>query len=376
VATVASSAPPAAGATGPAVAAEVVPELVTGGTPQTPEGVPVDAPKSPADAPEVVAILSPVGVLAEEATPIVRSAAPSSPLAAAAASSSALGAAAPADAAADAVEETVVVTGHPTYHAPGDISLDGAVSTTLRALSQVHRVLHREDGDLIDERQRLQLWASMLKETMTTERADARGRQCGFDLQAEAMELRDADSRRALTDAQELYASAEAHAIVVIKQEEDLVARTHQVNQRAREVEELERRLLEREDMDGITLRCELEALSTHESGLERHEAELDREREAFKDARIQILARELDAEAREAGLRDQEARLAARERQLAERQMQELAVARKGLEDLQAAHAGDAQRVWSFLGQADAVLASFGFSPVRTGGRELHAGC
>jgi hypothetical protein len=48
---------------------------------------------------------------------------------------------------------------------------------------------------------------------------------------------------------------------------------------------------------------------------------------------------------------------------------MQELAVARKGLEDLQAARAGDAQRVWSFLGQADAVLASFGFSPVRTGG-------
>jgi hypothetical protein len=49
------------------------------------------------------------------------------------------------------------------------------------------------------------------------------------------MELRDADSRRALADAQELYASAEAHAIVVIKQEEDLAARTHQVNQRAQE---------------------------------------------------------------------------------------------------------------------------------------------
>jgi GAF domain-containing protein len=79
-------------------------------------------------------------------------------------------------------------------------------------------------------------------------------------------------------------------------------------------------------------------------------------------------LVRELDAETREAGLRDQEARLAARERQLVERQMQELAVARKGLEDLQASRAGEAQRVWSFLGQADAVLASFGFSPVRTG--------
>jgi hypothetical protein len=133
-------------------------------------------------------------------------------------------------------------------------------------------------------------------------------------------------------------------------------------------VEELERQLLEREELDEITLRCELEALGTRESCLDRREAELDREREGLKDARVQILAHELDADAREAGLRDQEARLAAREWQLAERQMQELAVTRKGLEDLQASRAGDAQCVWSFLGQADAVLASFGFSPVRTG--------
>jgi hypothetical protein len=121
----------------------------------------------------------------------------------AAASSSALGTAAPADAAVDAVEETEVVMGHPTYHyhAPGDISLDGAVSMALRALSQVQRVLRPEDGDLADERQRLQLWPSMLKETTATERVEARGRQCGFDLQAEAIKLRDADSRRALADA-------------------------------------------------------------------------------------------------------------------------------------------------------------------------------
>jgi hypothetical protein len=188
--------------------------------------------------------------------------------------------------------------------------------------------------------------ASMLKETTVTERAEARGRQRGFDLQAEAIKLRDADSRRTLADAQELYASAEARVAVVIKQEEDLAARTCQVNQRAREVEELERRLLKREELDETTLRRGLEALGTHESGLDRREAELDREREGLKDARVQILARELDADAREAGLRDQEARLAARERRLAERQMQELAVARKGLEDLQASRAGDAQRV------------------------------
>jgi hypothetical protein len=228
---VASSATPAAGATVPAVAAEVVPELVAGGTPQTPEAVPEDVPESPADAPEVVPSPSLVEVLAEEVTPVVCTTVPSSPLAAAATSSSALGTAAPADAAVDAVGETEMVMGHPTYHAPGDISLDGAVSTALRALSQVQRVLRREDGDLADERRRLQLWASMLKETTVTEKAEARGRQRGFDLQAEAIELRDADSRRALADAQELYTYAKAHAAVVIKQEEDLTARTRQVNQ-------------------------------------------------------------------------------------------------------------------------------------------------
>jgi hypothetical protein len=54
---------------------------------------------------------------------------------------------------------------------------------------------------------------------------------------------------------------------------------------------------------------------------------------------------------------------------------MQELSITRKGLEDLQASRAGDAQRVWSFLGQADAVLASFGFSPVRTNGAAPEGG-
>jgi hypothetical protein len=153
----------------------------------------------------------------------------------------------------------------------------------------------------------------MLKETTVTERAEARGRQRGFDLQAEAIEPRDADSRRALADAHELYASAEARANVVIKQE-DLAVRTRQVNQRAREVEELEKQLLEWEELDEITLRRELEALGTRESCLDRREAKLDRECQGLKDARVQILARKLDADAREADLRDQEARLAARE--------------------------------------------------------------
>jgi hypothetical protein len=72
--------------------------------------------------------------------------------------------------------------------------------------------------------------------------------------------------------------------------------------------------------------------------------------------------------DARETRLRDQEARLVARERQLVERQMQELVVTHKALEVLQAYQASDKQCVWSFLGQANAALASFGFSPIRGG--------
>jgi hypothetical protein len=47
-------------------------------------------------------------------------------------------------------------------------------------------------------------------------------RQHGFDLQADAIAQCDADSKRTLAHAQELYASAEARASAVIRQEEDL----------------------------------------------------------------------------------------------------------------------------------------------------------
>jgi hypothetical protein len=136
--------------------------------------------------------------------------------------------------------------------------------------------------------------------------------------------------------------------------------RVCQGNQWAWEVEELEGQLQEREELDDITLR--------RETSLEHLEGELEQEWKALEDARTQIIAQEIDADSWATGLRDQEARLVTREWQLAERQMPEPVVTQKGLEDLQASRAGDGQRVWSFLGQADAAMASFGFSPVRGG--------
>jgi hypothetical protein len=73
-------------------------------------------------------------------------------------------------------------------------------------------------------------------------------------------------------------------------------------------MEKLEGLLQERKELDDITLRRELKALSTHETSLDHREANLEREQKALEDARAQILARELDADARDTGLRDQEA--------------------------------------------------------------------
>jgi hypothetical protein len=69
------------------------------------------------------------------------------------------------------------------------------------------------------------------------------------------VEARGTDSRWALADARELYASAEARASAVTKQEDDLVVRARQVTQREQEVEKLEGLLQEREELDDITLR-------------------------------------------------------------------------------------------------------------------------
>jgi hypothetical protein len=51
-------------------------------------------------------------------------------------------------------------------------------------------------------------------------------------------------------------------------------------------VEELERQLLEREELDDIMLHRELEVLGTRESTLDRRKADLDREWKALEDTR------------------------------------------------------------------------------------------
>jgi hypothetical protein len=67
-----------------------------------------------------------------------------------------------------------------------------------------------------------------------------------------------------LADVKELYASIEARASVVIKQEEDLAVHTCAIDKRECMAEEMEEKLQEREGLDDL----ELESLASHESNL------------------------------------------------------------------------------------------------------------
>jgi hypothetical protein len=61
-----------------------------------------------------------------------------------------------------------------------------------------------------------------------------------------------------LADAKELYASIEAHASAVIKQEEDLAVHTCAIDKRECMAEELEEKLQEREGLNDLELESSL----------------------------------------------------------------------------------------------------------------------
>jgi hypothetical protein len=118
------------------------------------------------------------------------------------------------------------------------------------------------------------------------------------------------------------------------------------VEEHERAVDELEQKLQEREALDDLKLERELTSLATRELSLESHEAALATEQRDFEDTRASVLAHELAANTREGALETRAMKVADKERLLVEQQMQELGVAQKWLEDLQAIHVGEAQKV------------------------------
>jgi hypothetical protein len=122
-------------------------------------------------------------------------------------------------------------------------------------------VLHQERRDIDEERQRLLLWASMLKEQTTSEKARAQAREWHLNMREELLKRQraainelDATSQEILSDANVLYARAKARANTTIKQEEELAMLICAVAEWEQVVEELEQRLQEREVLDDIKL--------------------------------------------------------------------------------------------------------------------------
>jgi hypothetical protein len=72
--------------------------------------------------------------------------------------------------------------------------------------------------------------------------------------------------------------------------------RMHAVGEQERAAEELEERLLDREQLNSLDLGWELE-------GLEARERTLEVERKALEDARLIVMAHELTADVRESNL-------------------------------------------------------------------------
>jgi hypothetical protein len=113
-----------------------------------------------------------------------------------------------------------------------------------------------------------------------------------LDQQLALINQHNGDSQRMLADTKELYASAEAHANTLIKREEDLTTRVRTIDERSQSSEQLEERLLEREELDDLNLNHELEGLATSESILEHREAALEVEQKALEDARVTVFFR------------------------------------------------------------------------------------
>jgi hypothetical protein len=87
-----------------------------------------------------------------------------------------------------------------------------------------------------------------------------------------------------------------------------------------------------------------------------------------LEDAHLNITSCELVVDVRERNLNTRAAELTDREKRLVERQMQELTIAQKMLEELLASRAGEARRVWDFVGQIEATPVPLGFSPLHSG--------
>jgi hypothetical protein len=192
----------------------------------------------------------------------------------------------------------------------------------------VHDVLRQEREDINEERLHLSMWISLLKKQMTFEKEKAKVRQKCLDVMEILLDRRhaianklDVQTQKLLNDAKELYATVEARANAIIKQQEDLNAEVVAMAQQEQTVADQELKLQEREEQDDLRLKRELEDLASHESDLSNREATLATERKDLEETRAGVLARELTVDIWDVCLNSKEEELVDREKRLAERE-------------------------------------------------------
>jgi hypothetical protein len=173
----------------------------------------------------------------------------------------------------NAVEEPVVIMGHPGLRASGTVTLSEEMGTSHFALNQAHDVLRQEREDINKERLHLLVWVSLLKQQMTSEKEKVEVRQKNLDVMEVLYSRRqvvvdklDAQTEKLLDNAKELYAVAEARTNATIKQQEDLNAQAVATAKREQAVAEQELKLWEKEEQGDLSLERELEALTSREA--------------------------------------------------------------------------------------------------------------
>jgi hypothetical protein len=134
-------------------------------------------------------------------------------------------------------------------------------------------VLHREREDINEERLRLSLWLSLLKQGTTSEKERAEVRQKRLNMMEVLYNRRqgmvdelDVQTQKLLHDAKKLYATAEARANATIKQQEDLNTQAVATAQREQAVAEQELKLRDKEEQGYLRLERELKALASREA--------------------------------------------------------------------------------------------------------------
>jgi hypothetical protein len=239
-------------------------------------------------------------------------------------------------------------------------------------------MLQWERRGLDEERQHLIEWGSLLKKWTASEKEKATKKRERLDkmegvLKEVAIGLLDAQAQELMEKSKELYATAEARADANIKMQEDLNGQAIGLAQRERMVVGREQDVQEKEEEVTSLLEHGRSELLSHEADVNTHEIALGADRKSLGDLRADILARELTAKLKanhlafREELADREKKLADKEKWLAERKPQELATARKRLEELQAARTVEAEKVWDFLGQTKTALVPISFSPLHS---------